>query len=563
MTVGFPLRREDRLAPPHRDHHIASTRTLGFVVLAAILAGAVPLLLVVDVPDVGRSTGWVLTLAIAVWGGIRLSYAIIRGDAQLFDFFFWLFAYIFMGLAPTVQMRSGLLSTTTPGMNPDLDVPIATVVWIGLLCYELGRVIAVLRERSLRHARARAAGGTGGTAGAVAGPLAAGAPERPITGIHRGRTLILLAAGVLFAAYFVQKIGVGTLLSSRDTAFAARQAAWTDPATRSVMYALSIYPLLVGIGAMAVLRRATTTHRRLYLAIILGAAVLLLIVVNPVSSARYSMGTVWFALIVYAGAMLTRRRRRLVMIGAIAGLIFVFPLADAFRRTTVDVSWDGFFGEYKGSPDYDAFWQIGNAYSYVHDGLVVPGQQALGMLFFWVPRAIWANKPIDTGILLANYRGYPFSNLSAPLWAESMVNGGLIVVIAVFIVAGFALRRFDTRLIPAFAENGLWAIVGAIFPVYMLILLRGSLLQASGTVAIAIACILFVARRGERPVSGSRAGRRLAERLPPARPSLAGRSPAGPPRSPASRTAHEPPAGHGGPAPRAAEDPPAGGASPQ
>ena len=170
---------------------------------------------------------------------------------------------------------------------------------------------------------------------------------------------------MVFAAYFVQKIGVGTLLSSRDTAFAARQAAWTDPATRSIMYALSIYPLLVGVGAMAVLRRSTTRHRRLYLLIIFAAAALLLIVVNPVSSARYSMGTVWFALLVYAGAMLTKRRRRITMVGAIAGLIFVFPLADAFRRTTVDVTWDGFFGEYKGSPDYDAFWQIANAYSFV------------------------------------------------------------------------------------------------------------------------------------------------------------------------------------------------------
>lgn len=541
MTAGFPLRRENRLTT-HHDHHSASTKTLGFVVLAAILAGAIPALLAVDVPDVGRSTGWMLTIAIAVWAGIRLSYAIVRGDAQLFDFFFWLFAYIFMGLAPTVQMRSGLLSTTTPGMNPDLDVPTATIVWVGLLSYEFGRVLAVLRERSLRiHPHAAPS---------------AGRPARPITGIDRSRTLLLLVVGVLFAAYFVQKIGVSTLLSSRDTAFAARQAAWTDPATRSVMYALSIYPLLVGVGAMAVLRRSTTQHRRLYLLIIFGAAALLLIVVNPVSSARYSMGTVWFALLVYAGAMLTKRRRRITMVGAIAGLIFVFPLADAFRRTTVDVTWDGFFGEYKGSPDYDAFWQIANAYSFVHDGLVVPGQQALGMLFFWVPRAIWANKPIDTGILLANYRGYPFTNLSAPLWAESLVNGGVIVLLAVFVLAGFALRRFDTRLIPAFAENGLWAIVGAIFPVYMLILLRGSLLQASGTVAIAIACILFVAKRSRAPVRGTKADRRLVSQLPAARPLLAGRSPEGRAQSPASRIAPERPHEHDAPGRHEAPDPP-------
>lgn len=536
MTTGFPLRSENRLAPSRRDSSGAG-RTLGVVVLSAVFAGLIPLLLVLDVPDVGRSTAWILTCGIAVWSGIRLSVAIVRGDAALFDFFFWLFVYIFMGLAPTVQMRSGLLSTTTPGMNPDLDVPTAMVVVVGLICYEGGRLLAVLRERSLRRR----------TADALPGESAG---DDALPGVSRARTLILLALGVVFAAYFVQKIGVGTLLSSRDTAFAARQAAWPDPSTRSVMYALAIYPLLVGVGAMVVVRSRSKTFRGLNLAIIIASAALLLIVVNPVSSARYSLGTVWFALVVYAGAMLTRRRRRITMVSAIAGLIFVFPIADAFRRTTVDVSWAGFFDEYKGSPDYDAFWQIANAYSFVHDGLVVPGQQALGMLFFWVPRAIWANKPIDTGILLADYRGYPFSNLSAPLWAEALVNGGMVVVVVVFVVAGYALRRFDTWLMPGFAKNGLWAIVGAIFPVYMLILLRGSLLQASGTVAIALACILFVATRGRRPVTATRADRRLAERLPSARPPLAHRSSQDPPRSPASRTDPGRPTEPATPAPR-------------
>lgn len=527
MSTGFPLR-DGRMAERNGHSGRAHAAAIGGVVLVAFFAGVIPLLLVVDVPDVGRSWAWTLTIGVAVWAGVRLSLLIVAGEARLFDFFFWLFVYIFMGLAPTVQMRSGLLSTTTPGMNPDLDVPTAVIVWIGLLCYELGRLAAMLRERTLRAHQ-------GGTLGAER------AGHR-VTGVSRARTLILLALGVVFSAYFVLKIGVGTLLSSRDTAFAARQAAWPDPATRSVMYALAIYPLLVGVGALAAVRRRADRHRALYLVILLAATVLLLVVVNPVSSARYSLGTVWFALIVYAGAMLTARRRRIVMGAAIAGLIFVFPIADAFRRVTVDVTWDGFFGEYKGSPDYDAFWQIANAYSFVHDGLVVAGQQALGMLFFWVPRAIWADKPVDTGILLANYRGYPFTNLSAPFWAEALVNGGVIVVAVAFLALGYLLRRFDTRLVPAFADNGLWSIVGAIFPVYMLILLRGSLLQASGTVTIAVACILFVAQsaRAGRDATAADAGRRLALRLPAPRPRLADRPRGDPSRSPTSRSALPP-----------------------
>ncbi|AGW42412.1 biotin synthase [Leifsonia xyli subsp. cynodontis DSM 46306] len=547
MTAGFPLRADgDRAQRP--GSRPLPRGTLSAVLLLAFFSAAVPLLLVVDVPDIGRSLAWTLTIGVAVWAGARLSFAIVSGQARLFDFFFWLFAYIFMGLAPTVQIRSGLLSTTTPGMSPDLDVPAALVVCAGLLCYEAGRALAILRERSLR-ARQN-------------GALPNERAGQRVLGVNRGRTLLLLAIGVVFSAYFVQRIGVGTLLSSRDTVFAARQAAWPDPAVRSVMYALAIYPLLIGIGALAVLRRGSDRSRGFPLAVLLGATALLLVVVNPVSSVRYSLGTVWFALVVYAGAMLTVRRRRTLLGAAIAGLIFVFPLADAFRRVTVDVSWDGFFGEYKSSPDYDAFWQIANALSFVHDGLVVPGRQALGTLFFWVPRALWADKPVDTGILLADYSGYPFANLSAPLWAEALVNGGLIVVVAAFAGLGALLRRFDTRLVPAFGQNGLWAIAGAIFPIYLLILLRGSLLQASGTVAVAIACLLFVAQRPERPdearLRPSAGDLRLADRLPAARPRLAGRPSEAPGRSTPSRSARSRPAVPPRPSPGEAPDPPGG-----
>ena len=61
----------------------------------------------------------------------------------------------------------------------------------------------------------------------------------------------------------------------------------------------------------------------------------------------------------------------------------------------------------------------------------------------------------------------------------------------------------DRRLLPAFSAAGYWAIVGAIFPVYMTILLRGSLLQATGDVFIATACLLFVRSARARVTDGA------------------------------------------------------------
>ncbi|WP_411721959.1 hypothetical protein [Mycetocola sp.] len=453
---------------------------MAFVAIAAVLSGVIPLTLIAQVPDVGRSDAWVLTLAVLVWGGIRLAWLIVSGAPRLFDFFFWMFSYIFMGIGPTAQIRSGLTSTTTPGIDEGLYIPTALLVCLGLAVYELSRAAWLGRERGRRVAQHRAE-----------------LVEPFVSQVGRTRTILLVGFGLAASAYYLAVVGPVALLGSREAAFGARSAAWTDPAVRSIMYALAVYPLLVGAGALAQLRRRAESPSvaRWYAAGLAGCVLVLLLIVNPIGSARFVFATVAFALVAYAGALMSQKRVRFTLAGMLGAFLFVFPLADAFRNEEVNLTRNGFFGEYLSNPDYDAFWQVANALSYWVDGLVVPLRQLLGSAFFWVPRAVWADKPTDTGILLADYRGYSFNNLSAPLWAEFLVNGGVIVLVLGFAGIGIALRAMDSRLLPSFASGGLWAIVGAIFPVYMTILMRGSLLQATGAMAVATACVLLVRQR--------------------------------------------------------------------
>jgi hypothetical protein len=413
-------------------------------------------------------------MIVMVWAGLRVSLIWVSGVPRLFDYFLWVFTYIFMGIAPTAQILSGLTSTTTPGVDPGMDLPAAFVVVLGLGCYELGRAGWILREQ---HQATR--------------------ESIRVTPVHPVRTIVLALCGVLVGAYFVSRVGFAGSLGSREGALAARNAAWPDPSMRAIFYAGAVYPLLAATGALAQLARTSLSrvNRQWALGGAVAAGAVLLLIVNPVASARYTFGTVAFALAVFLGAVATRPRARLTMLAGIVGFLAIFPIADAFRREDSVVTRAGFFEEYLSNPDYDAFWQIANALSYDIDGLVVPFRQALGSLLFFVPRAVWPDKPTDTGILLAEYRGYSFDNLSAPMWAEALVNGGVIAVVILFVVLGVAVRAMDTKMVPAFESGGVWAITGAILPVYMTILLRGSLLQATGALIITIVAVAFVADR--------------------------------------------------------------------
>jgi hypothetical protein len=189
---------------------------------------------------------------------------------------------------------------------------------------------------------------------------------------------------------------------------------------------------------------------------------------------------------------------RLSLSGIIVAFLFLFPILDAFRTVAGTADRPGFFDEYAGNADYDAFWQVANTLSYISVEGITWGRQALGVLFFWVPRSVWPDKPVDTGILLANFKGYSFTNLSAPLWAEIAINLGVVCTLLIMVAIGAGMVKLDLRLPRAFVVGGTAAIIGAILPAYMIILLRGSLLQASGGLFVMLASMLLLGVGGQR-----------------------------------------------------------------
>jgi hypothetical protein len=100
--------------------------------------------------------------------------------------------------------------------------------------------------------------------------------------------------------------------------------------------------------------------------------------------------------------------------------------------------------------------------------------------------------------VLAERRGYSFSNLSAPLWAEGYINFGIIGVVVLFFVFGVLVQRLDSQGAAALRLGGALALPASILPFYVFILLRGSLLQATGSLVVMIGSMWFIRTRDRR-----------------------------------------------------------------
>lgn len=71
------------------------------------------------------------------------------------------------------------------------------------------------------------------------------------------------------------------------------------------------------------------------------------------------------------------------------------------------------------------------------------GLQLVGAFLFFVPRALWPSKPVGTGCMMFTDLGYSFTNVSAPLPMEGLLNFGYPGVILFALIFGWLFHRLD------------------------------------------------------------------------------------------------------------------------
>ncbi len=460
----------------HRRIH-ADTAGVWQLTLTLLLSIVIPLYLVANTDDVGRSSGWLLALPVVVWSGWRIAGLIGAGSENCAVLMFWIFNYIFLGLAPLVQVRTGLLPTTTENVSALFDERAMVVILASLAAFEIGRKFSQARD-----------------------PLATTSSSPQRTCVSARVVARFCWAGLLLSWAYLARVGVANVVGSRVTHRDARSFVWPDPTVAEIAYAAAFVPLLIAAHLLllgrtrADLVSSPATRRVLVMMVFATLAV----VVNLFGSPRYIFGAVWLSILVQKRIAQTVRRRRLFNLAIAAGFLFVFPIADKFSRPGASHKKFEALDVFQGSGDYDSFAQTNNSLNMVaHIGYSY-GRQLLGVVFFWVPRRVWSGKPDDTGIVIAEFMKYRFRTLSAPLVSELYVNGGYLLVVAGFVGIGYVLSRSLGRA--ESANSAALCIVACVVPFYSPILLRGSLLQATGFAALFALCIVVLRRLAQAPV---------------------------------------------------------------
>lgn len=459
-------------------------------IVALVLSCMAPLIIISVTPEINDAHGFQGPMLIAAVSGLAYARVVGSRSRRLFEMVIWLYVYVFFGVAPMIQMRLGADTDTTPAINHELDWSSTSIVLVGCIAFALGVYLK---------------------GGSAPNP----SPGTPRRGVHVIKANVLTLASLALFGYYVSKLGLSTLFLSRFGLDVARSFAWPDKTIISLVTGGTSMGLLVStIAQMYVRRQRKDAGLPQPWLLPFLSFVALFVCVNPVNSARYVSGTVILAMLGAFGAYSTAKKFRTVALGAILGMVYLFPIADMFRRSLDPSAKSQNPLESMLSGDFDSFSQITNTVDYVNQAGITWGNQLVGVIFFWVPRGIWPDKATDTGVLLGAYKGYAFKNLSAPIWSELYINGGWLLLVLGMAVLGVVVGRSDRGNEALLVSTKYPSLVACIVPFYLLIVLRGSLLQSVAFMSVIIVACWFVREKPPKPADHYQPPRESLGNLP-------------------------------------------------
>jgi hypothetical protein len=216
-----------------------------------------------------------------------------------------------------------------------------------------------------------------------------------------------------------------------------------------------------------------------------------MLLVAPTGVSRFQAAALYIAMLVSVTAIWNRPY--MMQLTILGGLLLVMPFLEKFRVfDPYNFSWSIDLS----SMNHGHFDAYQNFARVVEIDFVTYGRQLLGAILFFVPRAVWADKPIGSGAALADQAGYTLSNISMPYMAEGYVNFGPVGVVIFMFTLGVILGNVDRVAweIKNSGKESLFVYFYHLMLGMIFFMMRGDFMSALAyTVAVAVS-FLFIVR---------------------------------------------------------------------
>nr|WP_231953155.1 O-antigen polysaccharide polymerase Wzy [Polaribacter vadi] len=281
--------------------------------------------------------------------------------------------------------------------------------------------------------------------------------------------------------YLTSKINLSSIVSTTSKMSSILNAKF--------LFYLPFAPLVVGVYYLKNNWKYKKQNYYIIYSIVIVMLLILLLYNNPLTTKRNALGPIYISLIFVLIPKWINTNFKILSL-LLFSLIILFPLSSLFTHSEKNLS-DMSFTEivsYKNvkesvssqftSLNFDAFLMAASTIDYVEKEGHTKGRQLLPSGLFFIPRAIWVDKPVTTGEMIGEHiqkhhdKSRSFHNLAVPYVAESYIDFGIIGVILYAILLAFLCLKFVNWLK---SNDSLRQLSAFYFSIHLIFLLRGDL----------------------------------------------------------------------------------------
>lgn len=217
-------------------------------------------------------------------------------------------------------------------------------------------------------------------------------------------------------------------------------------------------------------------------------AILALVTISPTGIARLQAAALYIPVLLLFVKKVSCRNNFTYLF--VFGLLLIFPFLNQFRHFGNDLTLSfGLNFDMFLEGHFDAYQ---NFLLVIQNDVITYGFQLLGPVFFWIPRSVWAGKPIGSGAFVADKLNLYFDNISMPFVAEGYVNFGIIGVLLFSFVLGFICAKLDYQYWILKNNTVSFKLVYLILLGMLFFMLRGDLMSSTAFTLGLVSAVYFV-----------------------------------------------------------------------